>query len=138
MALQLKDILIMCILVSMVGIGMASFILEQAQNHGVSNIDTSFNTTFNLLPEMTNASQDIRQAVLSGSVISVDGFTALFNGGLAVMKLVLNTLTLPLQILVAIFTALGLPDWVGIGITGILTLVVCFIIINAILGRGKA
>lgn len=138
MAVQLKDILIMCVVVSMTGIAIASFTQEQAINHGVVDIDTSFNDTFNLLPEMTNVTEQIRDNILEGTIISVEGFQALFNGGLAIMKLVLNSVTLPLRIFTNIITALGLPEWLSIGITSILIIVIAFVIINAVFGRGKA
>ena len=70
-------------------------------------------------------------------LFSISGFDALFTGAVAVAKLLLNTIFMPITLITDILTVLGLPGWAISMIYVIVTLIVCFTIINFIVGRSE-
>lgn len=134
--MKLPDMLIMVVAVALTGIGIASFAHELGDPWGTTP-DTGFNSTYDHILEVSATTETMRQKVESGTFVSVEGFVALFNGAISVMKLALSAVTLPFQIFSQIITDLGLPYWSIVGLNTILVIVVVFTIIYAVIGAGK-
>lgn len=135
---QLTDILVGVLLVSMVALGAGSFMYEQSQQHNTQGVDMGFNSTFDHLGEITNTTRTLQEKVETASLESAEGFAALFTGSFAILRIVSNVAFLPISIFTDLGDTLGLPWWFSTGITAILIIVIVFIIANIIFGRGRA
>jgi hypothetical protein len=130
---KLQELLIGVVLVSMIAIGIASFLQGQADVHGVS-VDTGFNNTFNTFTNMTDETNDIRDSISSADTGVVDSVSNFISGSYSALRIVLNIVFLPIDFFLDVGSLIGLPWWFSTGIIIIIVLLVAFAIINRVTG----
>ena len=142
MGLSLQGILASVIIIGMVVFGAFAFITEQTTNTGQTQnnaaLQASFSNTTSAMNETMGTAENLREKIESANLVSVDGFAALFSASFSILRIVLNVVFLPINIIIDIATVLGAPWWFGAGLAAIITLSVVLLIANIIFGRGRA
>ena len=142
MGLSLQGILASVIIIGMVVFGAFAFITEQTTNTGQTQnnaaLQASFSNTTSAMNETMGTAENLREKIESANLVSVDGFAALFSASFSILRIVLNVIFLPINIIIDIATVLGAPWWFGAGLAAIITLSVVLLIANIIFGRGRA
>lgn len=132
---SVKNWIFVVIFITMVSFGTAYFLQEQAVTYGVTDMDTSYNGTFDNIAEVNNATEIVREKIQTSEIVSVEGVTALFNGAYSILRLVMSIVFLPINIMVSIGTYLGFPWWASAMITAAIIISVGFAIANVVFGR---
>lgn len=137
MAFNLASLIIGMVLVSMVALSAAMFMDEQGTNYGTT-LDTNFTGGLDVTENVSIETNTIRQKIQSSGILSITGVGAMLDGAFAVLKLMMSIVFLPITVMYYLLkTVFFLPDFVAAGITAIITLVVAFLIISALLGRNR-
>ena len=142
MGFTLQGMLVSVIIIGMVVFGAFAFITEQTTNTGQTQnnaaLQASFSNTTSAMNETLGVAEELREKIETANLVSVDGFAALFSASFSILRIVLNVIFLPINIIVDIATVLGAPWWFAAGLAAIITISVVLLIANVIFGRGRA
>lgn len=109
MALELDKFLLAFITFS-VFIVAGVFIVGNVNNNYGDNLNTSdFSGTYNVIDDMYNLSQDMKQQTIDADINEVESWESMTKGSYSAVRLVKNTFKLIGQILEDIASTLGVP-----------------------------
>lgn len=89
-------------------------------------------TTYNQFSQTYSIVNQSYSAVKAGDISLADSLTVLFNGGLAALKLVMTSITIPAQIVAAAVSDLGIPAELIAIIGAVVMITIMFALISAI------
>lgn len=135
---KVEDVLYVSIFITMTALGTAFFLQEQAEQRNITDLDTSYNDTFNTIDEVSNSTETIREKIETSSLVSVEGIAALFNGAYSILRLTFNIVFLPITLTYSIVTTLDAPWWVGICLASLWIIAIAFAIAYIVFGRSPA
>jgi len=141
-SIAIQDIVIGVIFVSVVLLAIFAFLAQQTNNLGITTVEPEVSAMFSNTTANLNASvavaDEFKQTIGTSSLISTQGFAALFTGSFAILRIALNAIALPFNIITDVSNAIGLPWYFSAALESILIIVIVLIIANIIFGRGRA
>ena len=132
--MKLADLIIGLVMFSMVILGVSSLIGDVGGDYG-KTVDSDINSTYNKMSELQSRVEGIESKTIGNETeTSWTTFGSLvFKGPIRAVKLVGLSLTIPKDIAVDIQNTGYVPEWFINGLLLILSIVVIFLVISAII-----
>jgi hypothetical protein len=134
-----KDYIIAIIVFGMIITGTMSLIgmfYEQDVNFIEPDKYQAFNESFNIKSDIDTSVQNIKDSIITQSLPSpIDFIATMFLTAFQSMMSLFNSLSFMAAVFDGLYLVFGIPIWVSTGITGIITIMLVFAILGAILQR---
>lgn len=134
-----KDYVIAIIIFSMIITGTISLIgLFNDQNSEFIEPDKyqAFNQSFNIKSDIDTSVQNIKDSIVTQNLPSpIDFIATMFLTAFQALMSLFNSLSFMTIVFDGLYAVFGIPIWVSAGISGIITIMLVFAILGAILQR---